>query len=52
MWRSWPDMEQMKINLMPRPERACELLLGSDNGKWIFERIFATMTNRMAAEAI
>ncbi len=29
--------------LMPHPERACEPLLGSDDGKWIFESVFAAL---------
>ncbi|HUC83842.1 MAG TPA: phosphoribosylformylglycinamidine synthase subunit PurQ [Candidatus Acidoferrales bacterium] len=32
--------------LMPHPERACERLLGSDDGKWIFESMVATMQTR------
>lgn len=31
---------------MPHPERACEPLLGSDDGKWIFESIFAALKNK------
>ena len=37
--------------LMPHPERACEPLLGSDNGKWIFESIFAALKNKTVAQA-
>jgi phosphoribosylformylglycinamidine (FGAM) synthase-like amidotransferase family enzyme len=44
-------MEQLEINLMPHPERACEPLLGSDDGKWIFESIFATLKNKTVAQA-
>jgi phosphoribosylformylglycinamidine synthase len=29
--------------LMPHPERACERALGSEDGKWIFESIFAAL---------
>ena len=29
--------------LMPHPERACESLLGSDDGRWIFESMFAAL---------
>lgn len=29
--------------LMPHPERACEPLLGSDDGKWIFESMIAAL---------
>jgi len=32
--------------LMPHPERACEPLLGSDDGKWIFESVFAVLENK------
>jgi phosphoribosylformylglycinamidine synthase len=31
--------------LMPHPERASEPILGSDDGKWIFESIFAKLKN-------
>jgi phosphoribosylformylglycinamidine (FGAM) synthase-like amidotransferase family enzyme len=44
-------MEQMEINLMPHPERACKPLLGSDDGKWIFESIFAALKNKTVAVA-
>jgi phosphoribosylformylglycinamidine synthase len=37
--------------LMPHPERASELALGSDDGKWIFESIFATLEKKTAAQA-
>jgi len=36
--------------LMPHPERACELLLGSDDGKWILESVIAAL-DRTAAKA-
>ena len=29
-----------EAGLMPHPERACKLALGSDDGKWIFESVF------------
>ena len=29
--------------LMPHPERACERILGSDDGKWILESLFAAL---------
>jgi hypothetical protein len=35
-----------KCILATPPERACEPLLGSDDGKWIFERIFAALTTK------
>ena len=37
--------------LMPHPERACEPLLGSDDGKWIFESIFAALKGKAVAQA-
>ena len=30
---------------------ACEPLLGSDDGKWIFESIFAALKNKTVAHA-
>ena len=36
---------------MPHPERACELALGSDDGKWIFESLFAALQNKAVARA-
>jgi len=37
--------------LMPHPERACEALLGSDDGRWIFESLFAALKGRTVAAA-
>jgi phosphoribosylformylglycinamidine (FGAM) synthase-like amidotransferase family enzyme len=37
--------------LMPHPERASEPALGSDDGKWIFESIFAALEKKMAKAA-
>ena len=37
--------------LMPHPERACELLLGSDDGKLIFESMVSALQNRTVAKA-
>jgi len=37
--------------LMPHPERACEPLLSSDDGKWIFESIFAALEKKTVATA-
>jgi phosphoribosylformylglycinamidine synthase len=37
--------------LMPHPERASERLLSSDDGKWVFESIFAALQNPVAARA-
>jgi hypothetical protein len=36
---------------LPYSERACEPLLGSDDGKWIFESLFAALENKTAAKA-
>jgi phosphoribosylformylglycinamidine synthase len=38
--------------LMPHPERACEPLLGSDDGKWIFESLFAALKARPAVQVV
>jgi phosphoribosylformylglycinamidine synthase subunit PurQ / glutaminase len=37
--------------LMPHPERACEPVLGSDDGKWIFASMVAWFESRGAAKA-
>jgi phosphoribosylformylglycinamidine synthase I len=37
--------------LMPHPERACELALGSDDGKWVFESVVAGLQNSATARA-
>jgi phosphoribosylformylglycinamidine synthase len=37
--------------LMPHPDRASESILGSDDGKWIFESIVAALQARPAAQA-
>jgi phosphoribosylformylglycinamidine synthase len=37
--------------LMPHPERACEALLGSVDGRLIFESIFSALKKRGAAQA-
>ena len=42
---------QTKLAVMPHPERACEPLLGSDDGKGIFESIFAALKNKTVAAA-
>jgi len=39
-------MMQRESNLMPHPERASEPALGSDDGKWIFESIFAALKKK------
>ncbi len=35
--------------LMPHPERACEPLLGSDDGKWIFESLFTALRSEITS---
>ena len=37
--------------LMPHPERACESLLGSTDGRLIFESLFHSLKNRPASKA-
>jgi phosphoribosylformylglycinamidine synthase len=37
--------------LMPHPERACEPILGSDDGRSIFESMIASLANRATAKA-
>jgi len=37
--------------LMPHPERACEPLLASDDGKWIFESVISAAQGKPAAKA-
>jgi phosphoribosylformylglycinamidine synthase subunit PurQ / glutaminase len=37
--------------LMPHPERACEPILGSDDGRWIFESLIATLRETSAGKA-
>ena len=37
--------------LMPHPERACEPVLGSDDGKWILESIINALENKITAKA-
>ena len=37
--------------LMPHPERACESILGSDDGKWILESVITAFESRRAAKA-
>jgi phosphoribosylformylglycinamidine synthase I len=37
--------------LMPHPERACEDILGSADGRLIFESIFAALKNKTVAQA-
>ena len=44
-------MKPAQINLMPHPERASEPALGSDDGKWIFESLFAALEDKTAAKA-
>ena len=40
-----------EAGLMPHPGRASEPALGSDDGKWIFESIFAALKNKTVAQA-
>lgn len=44
-------MKPAQINLMPHPERASEPALGSDDGKWAFESIFAALNSKTVAQA-
>ena len=37
--------------LTPHPQRACEPILGSDDGKWIFKSTFAALGSKTAAKA-
>jgi phosphoribosylformylglycinamidine (FGAM) synthase-like amidotransferase family enzyme len=43
--------KSVETNLMPHPERACEPLLGSADGKFIFDSIFAALKNKTVAAA-
>jgi len=43
-------MKSKETILMPDPERACEPLLGSDDGRWIYESIFAALKKAIAAK--
>ena len=43
-------MKQL-LQPMPHPERVCEPLLDSDDGKWIFESIFAALKSKTVAQA-
>src|ERR1041384_2129437 len=36
--------------LMPHPERACEAILGSDDGKWVFESLIHSLQNKPVAQ--
>jgi hypothetical protein len=40
-----------ELNALLRPEHDCEPLLASDDGKWIFESIFAALKNKTVARA-
>jgi phosphoribosylformylglycinamidine synthase I len=37
--------------LMPHPERACDLLVGSDDGRWIFQSLIESLADRKKAAA-
>lgn len=45
-----PELVAMCILATP-PARACEPLLGSDDGKWIFKSIFAALKYKPSAQA-
>ena len=51
LWTPTKSFRRNVAGLMPHPERACEPLLGSDDGKWIFESIFAALKNKTVAQA-
>jgi len=36
---------------MPHPERACEAILGSEDGRLIFESLFASLNRELAKAA-
>ena len=38
--------------LMPHPERACEPMLGSDDGKWILESMIHTLQSKAAEKLV
>ena len=44
-------MNSGETNLMPHPGRACEPLLGSTDGKLIFESILAALAGKLTAKA-
>jgi len=35
--------------LMPHPERACEAILGSTDGRWVFESVLAALEKKPVA---
>src|ERR1041385_6249769 len=44
--------EKRKVaGLMPHPDRACENIIGSIDGKWIFESVIAALQNKTTAKA-
>ena len=43
--------EERFAGLMPHPERACEPLLGSTDGRLVFESIFHALKSGPAAKA-
>jgi phosphoribosylformylglycinamidine synthase len=51
LWTKTKTFQRNVAGLMPHPERASELALGSDDGKWIFESIFAALAGKLAAKA-
>jgi len=36
---------------MPHPERACEAILGSTDGAWIFKSMISTLQRELAGKA-
>jgi phosphoribosylformylglycinamidine synthase len=51
LWTPTNKFPRNVAGLMPHPERACEPLLGSDDGKWIFESIFAALKNNAVEQS-
>ena len=45
------NLRRNVAGLMPHPERACEPLLASDDGRWIFESMIAALEKKTAAKA-
>jgi phosphoribosylformylglycinamidine synthase len=44
--------EQRNVaGLMPHPERACEAMLGSDDGNWIFKSVISALESKGVAKA-
>jgi phosphoribosylformylglycinamidine (FGAM) synthase-like amidotransferase family enzyme len=43
-------MHSRENNLMPHPERACEPLLGSADGRWVFESMITAVEGKPAVK--